>query len=114
MSELKGVQPVVRSEFNCFGSQVFSSRIKELERGVLILAGLRPTSALLRLHCTRPRIQGPRGQRRHILSLLGEPQSGTGENGTGRVTMSSTEMVIYELLKNSGREAFKQALKLVK
>jgi hypothetical protein len=32
----------------------------------------------------------------------------------GGVTMSSTEMVIYELLKNSGREAFKQALKLVK
>jgi hypothetical protein len=84
MSELKGVQPVVRSEFNCFGSQVFSSRIKELERGVLILAGIEAHICIAQTALHAARIQSPRGQRRHILSLVGEPQRGAGANGTGR------------------------------
>jgi nicotinamidase-related amidase len=115
MGELKGLQPVVRSEFNCFDSQVFSSRIKELEKGVLVLAGIEAHICVAqtalhavpsyRVHVVGDAISSRSSENRKVaLERMAQ----------GGVTMSSTEMVIYELLKNSGREAFKQALKLVK
>lgn len=115
MSELKGVQPVVRSEFNCFGSQVFLSRIKELERGVLILAGIEAHICI-----AQTALHAAPEYRVHVVSDAISSRSAENRKvalermAQGGVTMSSTEMVIYELLKNSGREAFKQALKLVK
>jgi isochorismate hydrolase len=115
MSELKGVQPVVRSDFNCFGSQVFSSRIKELERGVLILAGIEAHICI-----AQTALHAVPAYRVHVVSDAISSRSSENRKvalermAQGGVTVSSTEMVIYELLKNSGREAFKQALKLVK
>ncbi len=115
MAELKGVQPAVRSEFNCFGSQIFSNRIGELKRSVLILSGIEAHICVVQtaLHAVPD-------YRVHVVSdaissrSLENRKVALERMAQGGVTITSTEMVIYELLKRSGTEAFRQALKLIK
>ena len=115
MGELKGVQPAVRSQFNCFGSQAFSSTIRELNRGVLILAGIEAHICVVQtaLHAVG-------SYRVHVVSdaisarSLDNRKVALERMALGGVTISSTEMVVYELLKNSGTDAFRQTLKLIK
>ncbi len=115
MGELEGVRPIVRSQFNCFGSQAFSSRIHELKRGVLILAGIEAhicvaQTALHAVPAYRVHVIGDAISSR----TLENRKVALERMAQGGVTISSTEMVIYELLTHSGTEAFKRTLKLVK
>jgi len=115
MSELKGVQPAVRSEFNCFGSQDFASRIRELGREVLILAGIEAHICV-----AQTALHAVLSYRVHVVSDATSSRSLENRKvalermAQGGVTLSSTEMVIYELLKNSGTDAFRQTLRLIK
>jgi nicotinamidase-related amidase len=115
-SELSGTAtPIVKLTFDCFGSPEFSSRVREQGRSTLILAGIEAHICVLQtaisaledysVHVVADAI-GSRSPHNRTLAVERMRQSG--------VTITSTEMAIYELLRKAGTEEFKKVLPLVK
>ena len=114
-AELKDVQPVTKLEFDCFKSPAFVEQIRRLNRNTLIIAGIEAhicvaqtaLHALARytVHVVSDAVSSRSLHNREV-ALDRMRQSG--------VTITSTEMVLYELLGKAGTEQFREALKLVK
>jgi len=114
-NELEDVEPIVRSEFNCFGSEAFRQRLEELGRRTLIITGLEAHICVLQtalhalldyaVHVVADAVSS-RSERNRGIALKRMSQAGA--------TITSTEMAIYELLEKAGTDAFKQVLRLVK
>jgi isochorismate hydrolase len=112
---LGAVDPVSKVEFSCFGSQGFTERVKALKRNTLILAGIEAHICVAqtaldavpyyRVHVAADAVSSRALQNRDI-ALRRVEQAG--------VVLTSTEMVIYELLGKAGTDAFREVLKLVK
>jgi nicotinamidase-related amidase len=115
LGELEDIQPIVRPDFSCFGSQAFSNRVKELNRRDLILAGIEAHICV-----AQTALDAALEHRVHVVSDAISSRSlqnwkvALNRMVQGGITITSTEMVIYELLKKSGTDFFKQTLKLVK
>jgi nicotinamidase-related amidase len=113
--ELRGVEPVLKVSFDCFGSQTFVDKLKALNRKTLIFSGIEAhicvaqtaISALpsYAVHVVSDAVSS-RSVRDREVALERMMQAG--------VTLSSTEMVIYEILKRAGTDIFREVLKLVK
>jgi isochorismate hydrolase len=113
--ELRGVEPVSKAEFDCFGAQAFREKLKSMNRKTLILSGIEAhicvaqtaISALSEyaVHVVADAISS-RSLRNREVALQRMMQAG--------VTVTSTEMVIYEILKRAGTDTFREVLKLVK
>jgi isochorismate hydrolase len=113
--ELNSVLPVPKVDFNCFGCEAFVKRIQELNKGTLILCGIEAhicvaqtalyAASDFEVHVVGDAIASRSPQNCRIAV---ERMSRRG------ITITSTEMVIYELLKRAGTDTFKQVLKLVK
>lgn len=113
--ELASVPAVPKVDFDCFGCEAFVKRIQELKRGTLILCGIEAhicvaqtalhAAAAYDVHVVADAVASRSPENRRI-ALERMSQRG--------VTITSTEMVIYEVLKRAGTEMFKQVLKLVK
>jgi hypothetical protein len=109
------VDPVSKVEFDAFGSESFTERVKSLKRNTLILAGIEAHICVAqtalhavpyyRVHVVADAVSSRALQNREI-ALRRMEQAG--------VVLSSTEMVIYELLGKAGTEEFREVLKLVK
>jgi nicotinamidase-related amidase len=107
--------PVSKVEFGCFSSQGFTERVKALKRNTLILAGIEAHICVAqtalqavpyyRVHVVADAVSSRVLQNRDI-ALRRMEQAG--------VVLTSTEMVIYELLGKAGTDAFREVLKLVK
>ncbi len=113
--ELKDIQPIVKLEFNCFESRAFADRLRQLKRSMLIIAGIEAHICVAQtaLHAlSRYSVQvvsdavSARSLQNLEVALQRMRQAG--------VTITSTEMVIYELLVRAGTDEFREALKLVK
>jgi isochorismate hydrolase len=115
MGELASVSPVHKVDFNCFGCEAFAKRVQELERRTLILCGIEAhicvaqtalyAASEYEVHVVADGIASRSPENRRIAL---ERMSERG------ITITSTEMVIYELLRKAGTDTFKEALKLVK
>jgi nicotinamidase-related amidase len=114
-AELEGIQPISKLEFDCFGSPAFAEQIRRLNRDTLIIAGIEAHICVAQtaLHAfVNRRVQvvsdavSSRSPHNREVALDRLRQSG--------VTVTSTEMVIYELLGKAGTHQFREALKLVK
>jgi isochorismate hydrolase len=113
--ELKEAHPISKVDFNCFGSESFTKRLESLRRRTLILTGIEAhicvaQTALYALseytvHVVSDAIAS-RAPHNHRVALDRMMQSG--------VTVTSTEMVIYEILKRAGSDLFREVLKLIK
>jgi nicotinamidase-related amidase len=114
-AELKGVEPITKLEFDCFKSHAFAEHAGRLNRSTLIIAGIEAhicvaQTALYALanhavHVVSDAISSRSPHNRKIaLDRMGK----------AGVTITSTEMVIYELLGKAGTDQFRKALKLVK
>lgn len=113
--EIPGVDPIVKTSFNCFYCPAFSEQVKKPGRNTLILAGVENHVCVAQtaLHAL-PNFNV------HVVSDA--VSSRTPENrGVGMERMrqfgtviTSTEMLIFELLKEAGTEEFKKVLPLVK
>jgi isochorismate hydrolase len=113
--ELKGVEPVSKMDFDCFGSQTFLDKLKAMNRKTLIFSGIEAhicvaqtaISALpgYTVHVVSDAVSS-RSVRDREVALERMMQAG--------VTLTSTEMVIYEILKRAGTDIFREVLKLVK
>lgn len=109
------VEPVSKVEFNCFGSETFTEKVRALKRNTLILSGIEAHICVAqtalhavpyyRVHVVADAVSSRALQNRDI-ALRRMEQAG--------VVLTSTEMVIYELLGKSGTEEFREVLKVVK
>jgi len=113
--ELENIQPITKLAFDCLESRAFTERIHDLNRHTLIIAGIEAHICVAQtaLHALSDHAV-------HVVSdAISSRSPHNWEVALGRmrqhgVTITSTEMVIYELLGRAGTDEFKEALKLVK
>lgn len=113
--ELIDIEPISKLEFNCFASPLFVDQIRGQRRHTLIIAGIEAhicvaQTALYALashtvHVVSDAIASRSPHNREI-ALERMRQQG--------VIITSTEMVIYELLEKAGTDQFREVLALVK
>lgn len=110
------IQPIERMEFGCFGSEKFKESLKKLEVQTLILTGIETHICI-----SQTAIEGvDLGYRLCVVSdavssrNLDDKAVGLDRLRESGVTIVSTEMLIYELLKKAGTPEFKETLKLIK
>jgi nicotinamidase-related amidase len=117
-SLLEDVRPVDKLEFSCFGSNLFQSALKSLpgRRNTVLLCGMETHICVMQTALGALNA----GYLVHVASdavgSRSESNWGVGLNrmrAAGAV-ISSTEMMIYELLRCSGTEQFKQLLPYLK
>ncbi len=110
-----GLQPVRKLDFDCFGCREFVEELHRLERRTLILCGVETHICVAQtaLHAAPD----------HTVHVVSDATSSRKEAnwqvGLERmrqegVVITSTEMVIYELLKRAGTDEFRAVLPLVK
>jgi len=114
-ANVEAIQPIIKLEFDCFESPAFTDQIRRLNRNTLIIAGIEAHICVAQtaLHAlVNDRVQV-------VSDAVSSRSAHNWEVALGRmrqagVTITSTEMVIYELLGKAGTDQFREALKLVK
>ena len=114
-NEMPELEAISKVHFNCFYADAFSKSVEQSGKRTLVLAGVESHICVAQtaLHAAGDF---------HVHVVADATSSRTLENltlATERmrdkgVTITSTEMVIYELLQRAGTEEFKAALQLVK
>jgi nicotinamidase-related amidase len=113
--EVEDFRPIGKIEFDCFKRGEFVARLRELGRRTLVLTGIEAHVCVCQtalhalpdfnVHVIADAVSS-RTADNHRIALERMRQSG--------VTVSSTEMAIFELLERAGTDEFREALKLVK
>ena len=115
-SALPVFEPIPKFEFNCFGASDFTQKIKALGRNTLIISGieahicvaqtaLHAVSNQYDVHVVSDAISSRTEDNRHVA---------VNRMSLSNITITSTEMLVYELLEKAGTDTFKEVLKLVK
>ena len=112
---LKEYDPVGKITFNCFGEPGFRSRLERAGRKTLVLAGIE--SHICVIQTALSALDGYRVQ--VVADAVSSRTPSNRQVALDRmarsgVTVTSTEMFIYELLGRAGTDEFRAALKLVK
>ena len=111
-------QGIDKQVFSCFGSDVFCSTLKRLpgRRNTVLLCGMESHICVAQTALGALR----EGYLVHVASDAVSSRRewnwkiGLERMGAAGVVISSTEMIIYELLRGSGTDAFKEMLKWLK
>jgi nicotinamidase-related amidase len=113
--ELKEVQAIGKVDFNCFGCDGFSRALAGLGKNTLVLAGIEAHICVAQtalhaaseytVHTVSDAIAS-RSPHNHRVAVERMMQGG--------VTITSTEMAVYEILRRAGSDTFKEVLRLVK
>ncbi len=114
-AELGDIQAICKWEFDCLSVPAFVEQVRQLKRNTLIIAGIEAHVCVAQtaLHA-RPYYNV------HVVSdAISSRSLHNWEIAIGRmrqqgITITSTEMVIFELLKRAGTDEFREALKLIK
>jgi nicotinamidase-related amidase len=113
--DVKDHQPVTKLAFNCFSSVPFFARLRETGRHTLIIAGIEAHICVAQTALwAHPRYNV------HVVSDAISSRSPDNYSiaiermRTGGLTITSTEMVIYELLQKAGTDEFRAMLPLIK
>ena len=108
-------RPISKIDFNCFSSIPFSARVREIGRHTLIIAGIEAHICIAQTALwAHPRFNV------HVVSDAISSRSPDNLSvaiermRTGGMTITSTEMVVYELLQKAGTDEFKAMLPLIK
>jgi nicotinamidase-related amidase len=117
-SLLPGAQPIDKQMFSCFGSDAFCSLIKRLpgQRNTLLLCGMESHICVTQTALAALR----EGYLVHVASdAVSSRTEWNWKVGLDRMrdagaVISSTEMMIYELMGSSGSAAFKELLPYLK
>lgn len=114
-AEIPGVEPISKMEFGCFACAGFAEAVEALGRSALVLAGIEAHICVAQtalaaipdyaVHVVSDAISSRSPDDRDA-ALKRMMQSGA--------TITSTEMVMYELLGRAGTDEFRAVLKLVK
>lgn len=112
---LPDFRPVAKTTFNCFACVPFAARVRETGRHTLILAGIEAHICVSQTALwAQPRFHV------HVVSDAiasrspGNLSVALSRLQTAGLTITSTEMVIYEVLEKAGTDEFRAMLPLVK
>jgi nicotinamidase-related amidase len=115
MEALAHPVPLSKVDFDCFGAAGFAEKVRALGRKTLLLTGIEAhicvaqtaLSALseYRVHVAVDAVSSRTLQNRDTALRRMEREG---------VTITSTEMMIYEVLERAGTDEFREVLKLVK
>jgi nicotinamidase-related amidase len=117
-SLLAGTEPIDKQLFSCFGSEAFCGSLKRLpgQRNTLLLCGMESHICV-----TQTALAGLReGYLVHVASDAVSSRTewnwkiGLDRMRAAGAVLSSTEMMIYELMRSSGSAAFKELLPYLK
>jgi len=110
------VKPIEKVEFSCLGSEEFRGALKRLDAKTLILTGIETHICV-----SQTAIEAlDMGYGVHVVSDATSSRReedrtvGIERMRQGGAVISSTEMLIYEVLRRAGTKEFKEALRLVK
>jgi isochorismate hydrolase len=113
--EMEDFQPISKIEFDCLKRAEFATKLRDLAKRTLVLTGIEAHVCVCQtavhalpdfnVHVVADAVSSRTADNCRI-ALNRMRQQGA--------TVSSTEMVIYELLERAGTEEFRQTLKLVK
>jgi isochorismate hydrolase len=112
---LGGAQPVSKVDFDCFGSEAFVEKLKAFNRKTLVLSGIEAHVCV-----AQTAISALSEYSVHVVTDAVSSRSpvnrkvGLERMAQAGATVTSTEMVIYEILKRAGTDVFREVLKLVK
>jgi len=113
--ELTDVEPIEKVEFDCFCSDLFNEKLTQMNRKSLIIAGIEAHICV-----TQTALHGLSDYKVHVVSdaissrSLHNWEISLRRMGQSGVIITSTEMVIYELLGKAGTDTFREVLQLVK
>lgn len=116
--ELSKLQPFNKIIFNCFGIDDFKTKSKELSKNTMIITGMETHICV-----TQTALHALNSDPSYTVHIISDAVSSrTVDNwkvGLDRLRaagaiISSTEMVIFELLKQAGTDEFRATLPLVK
>ena len=121
VTEIRSILPreaIDKQAFSCFGSDAFCSVLKRLpgRRNTVLLCGMESHICVMQTALGALR----EGYLVHVASDAVSSRSewnwkiGIERMRAAGAVISSTEMMIYELLRNSGTDAFKEMLKWLK
>jgi len=113
---LEGVEPIEKSSFSCCGEEKFLAKLEQLKPQTAILCGIESHVCVFQTAMNLMR----EGLYVHVVTDA--VSSRTSENkqiGLNRMAkegavMTSTEMLLFELLKNAKHEKFRELTKLIK
>ena len=107
--------PVVKTTFNCFSCTPFAAKVRETGRHTLILTGIEAHICVSQTALwAHPRF------RVHVVSDAVSSRSPDNLSAAiarmraAGLTITSTEMVIYEVLERAGTDEFKAMLPIIK
>ena len=115
LSELTGTEPITKLTFSCFGSPVFQQRLQSQRKSTLIITGIEGHICVTQTAldaADRYNVQvvsdavGTRIPHNLDIAIDRLHQSG--------ITVTTTEMVMFELLEQAGTDLFRAALPLLK
>jgi nicotinamidase-related amidase len=117
-SLLPGQEAIDKVQFSCFGSDVFCSMLKRMpgNRNTVLLCGMETHICVMQTALAALR----EGYLVHVASdAVGSRSEWNWKVGLGRMqaagaVISSTEMMMYELLRSSGSPEFKELLPYLK
>lgn len=110
-----GLQPIRKLDFDCFGCQEFAEQLHRIGGRTLILCGVETHICV-----AQTALHAVPGYAVHVVSDATSSrteanwQVGLDRMRQAGVVITSTEMVIYELLKRAGTDEFRAVLPLVK
>jgi nicotinamidase-related amidase len=114
--EVLGEVPTIsKLEFNCFGSKAFAEEAVRLKRKTMIITGVEAHICV-----AQTALHAVSGYQVQVVSDAVSSRSLHNRDVAlrrmeqGGIAVTSTEMVIYELLEKAGTDIFKEVLKLVK
>ncbi len=115
MTELRNVKPIRKIYYSCFGSEGFVDNLRRLGRKTLILTGMETHICVM-----QTALQSLPHFKVHVISdAVSSRFEINYEQGLERmhdcgVVISTTEMVIFELLRRAGTNEFRETLPLVR
>jgi nicotinamidase-related amidase len=115
MAARSGLEPIRKWEFGCFRCQDFVDQLRGLGRSTLILAGVEAHICV-----AQTALQGVADHTVHVVSDATSSRSRDNwkvaikRMRQAGVVITSTEMVMYELMARAGTDEFRAVLPLVK
>jgi nicotinamidase-related amidase len=113
---LNGNQPIEKTSFSGGGEVVFNKRLEEIGRPVVILCGIESHVCVFQ---TAADLIG-RGLKVHVIAdavssrTVENKEIGLARMSAAGAVISSTEMLLFELLKDARHEKFRQLAALIK
>jgi len=113
--EIPNLPPITKSAFNCFLGDEFTNRIRQMGRKTLILAGVETHICIAQTSLAAiPKFNVQVVSDAVSSRLLDNWAIGLERMRQSGVTITSTEMLIFELLERAGTDEFRATLKLMK